>query len=77
MGSFYPLVEEWAQEMTEVQGQPFQVQCPFAEQAFTGHIGALVDDSFNILLVPDGTAYQARLLDMIDNASLSRALRRG
>eukprot|EP00959_Pyramimonas_sp_CCMP1952_P071690 1497493-Pyramimonas_sp.AAC.1 len=63
MGSFYPLVEEWQQEMAEVQGQPFQVQCPFTEQVFPGRIGAFVDDLFKILLVPDGTAYQARLLD--------------
>eukprot|EP00959_Pyramimonas_sp_CCMP1952_P331627 6944276-Pyramimonas_sp.AAC.1 len=73
MGSFYPPVEEWEQEMAEVQGHAFQVQCPFAEQVFPGRIGAFVGDLFKILLVPDGAAYQARLLDMLDSASLSRA----
>eukprot|EP00959_Pyramimonas_sp_CCMP1952_P390538 8184004-Pyramimonas_sp.AAC.1 len=63
MGSFYPFVEEWGQEMAEVQGQPFPVRRPFAEQAFPGHIGAFADDLFKILLAPDGAACQARLLD--------------
>ena len=77
MGSFYPLVSRWNEEMAEVQGNQFQVVCPFSSEQFDAHLGAFIDDLFKILLVPDGTALQALQLDAIDNNALSEALNIG
>eukprot|EP00959_Pyramimonas_sp_CCMP1952_P119539 2499628-Pyramimonas_sp.AAC.1 len=63
--------------MAEVQGNPFQVVCPFTSVQFDANLGAFIDDLFKILLVPDGAALQALQLDKIDNNTLSEALNLG
>ena len=60
--------------MAEVQGGSFAAISPFTAELHKGHLGAFIDDLFKIIQVPDGTALQALLVDMIDNNALSQAL---
>eukprot|EP00959_Pyramimonas_sp_CCMP1952_P325632 6815346-Pyramimonas_sp.AAC.1 len=63
--------------MAQVQGNPFQVHCPFTGEEHDANLGAFIDDLVKILLVPDGTSHQALQIDEIHNNTLSQALEAG
>eukprot|EP00959_Pyramimonas_sp_CCMP1952_P059753 1248122-Pyramimonas_sp.AAC.1 len=63
--------------MAQVQGNPFQVHCPFIGEEHDAQFGACIDDLVKILLVPDGTSLQALQIDKIENNTPSQALEAG